>query len=393
MASDSISPALSKHHILGEILLGLDSAADLARASAAFLRVVGFLRRNRPLYRPPVLVFLDPEGYLHHAEPWHRSASSTARAFVRAADFRLSFLPDWGSWWRRDAGGGRRLLSRRTDTGAGSFADLIVCDPLRRRYVRIPRAAGAFGARDREDYRFAVLAPAGDGEDGSSLAVVWMVRLEGKVTVTALVFSSDTGEWRAARFNGWTRCNAVLTSCRHHPHTEASAGHRLGRRHSAKSSCSTRAGWNSLCCACLASREAFTGSTPLWKQGKGNWEGKLGFLTLCDGKLHLYCKSWQNNGVGSEEWLHEKTIHLPDGLGYSYTFSAVGGGCLVLQAVPLPQQSAEPADHVPQMPEIWYFTLNIRTLLVERLCALTKRINSGHLYANFLPPLSLPPSV
>jgi hypothetical protein len=48
--------------ILGEIFLRLDSAADLARASAActaFLCVARFLRRNRSLYRRPVVGFLE----------------------------------------------------------------------------------------------------------------------------------------------------------------------------------------------------------------------------------------------------------------------------------------------------------------------------------------------
>ncbi|KAK8458587.1 hypothetical protein SEVIR_3G402132v4 [Setaria viridis] len=72
--------------ILGEIFLRLDSAADLARASAActaFLRVARFLRRNRSLYRRPVVGFLQFElpssphrhpPSLHHAEPPHRFA-------------------------------------------------------------------------------------------------------------------------------------------------------------------------------------------------------------------------------------------------------------------------------------------------------------------------------
>lgn len=53
-AGDPASQPIFTDEILGEIFLRLDSAADLARASAActaFLRVVRFLRRNRTLYR------------------------------------------------------------------------------------------------------------------------------------------------------------------------------------------------------------------------------------------------------------------------------------------------------------------------------------------------------
>ncbi|CAN6348451.1 unnamed protein product, partial [Urochloa humidicola] len=82
---DSSAPAsllIFPDEILGEIFLRLDSADDLARASAActaFLRVARFLRRNRSLYRRPVVGFLRSEGpalasrrqprSLHHAEP------------------------------------------------------------------------------------------------------------------------------------------------------------------------------------------------------------------------------------------------------------------------------------------------------------------------------------
>jgi hypothetical protein len=31
-------------------------------------------------------------------------------------------------------------------------------------------------------------------------------------------------------------------------------------------------------------------------------EGKLGFLTIADGTIDLYCKNWQSNGVGAQEW-------------------------------------------------------------------------------------------
>jgi hypothetical protein len=60
--------------ILGEIFLRLDSAADLARASAArtaFIRVVRFLRRNRSLYRRTVISFLPSEA---------RSSATLARS-------------------------------------------------------------------------------------------------------------------------------------------------------------------------------------------------------------------------------------------------------------------------------------------------------------------------
>jgi len=33
-------------------------------------------------------------------------------------------------------------------------------------------------------------------------------------------------------------------------------------------------------------------------------DGRLGFLTIGDGTIDLYCKNWQSNCVGAQEWLH-----------------------------------------------------------------------------------------
>jgi len=230
--------------ILGEIFLRLDSTADLARAFAAactaFLRVVRFLRRNRAFYRPPVVVFLERKGptSLHHPEPPHGSASAT-RALAEAADFTLSSLPDAGSWVICDASGGRLLLSRPI-ADLARFPDFVVYDPLHRRHVRIPPIPAGLTSGSRA-VRFAYLTPAGV-EEGSSLVVVGMVMVPVESNVTALVFSSATG-------NGVESISTVgdmilpFSQLAATTRREASAGH-LGR--SAKCSCLTHARWNSL---------------------------------------------------------------------------------------------------------------------------------------------------
>ena len=84
-------------HLLAEIFLRLPAPEDLARTSAAcvaFRRLVtegSFLRRFRRLHAPPLLAFLDPEGF-HPALPPHPSAPA-AKALAATADFSLSFLP------------------------------------------------------------------------------------------------------------------------------------------------------------------------------------------------------------------------------------------------------------------------------------------------------------
>ncbi|XP_066356898.1 uncharacterized protein [Miscanthus floridulus] len=127
-----------------EIFLRLDAAADLARASAgcsSFRRIVSdrrFVRCFRSLHSPPVLGLIR-YGYREFLPvgPPHRSTPE-ARALAQDADFTFSFLPDPSAWSSRDARDGRVLLSRRI-SAAIAFEDFLVCDPLHRRYVKIPR--------------------------------------------------------------------------------------------------------------------------------------------------------------------------------------------------------------------------------------------------------------
>ena len=122
---------------------------------------------------------------------------------------------------------------------------------------------------------------------------------------------------------------------------------------------------------------------PLWRQGKGRFV----FLTLGDGVLDLYCKAWQDADAGAEEWRHEKRIPLLDGDDLRYTFSGAGSGYLLLQAIP--QDLSELASSSQEVPKVQYFTLEVKTLLMERLCLSNERVDFAHLYANF-PLLSLP---
>ncbi|CAL5068712.1 unnamed protein product [Urochloa decumbens] len=382
--------------ILGEIFLRLDSADDLARASAActaFLRVARFLRRNRSLYRRPVVGFLRTEGLsldprlnprsLHHAEPPHRAASA-GRALAQLVDLAFSFLSDPSSWRICDAGYGRLLLAARTTVTTAGFVDLVVCDPLHRRYVRIPPvpddlSTGAFpDDLPKGTYRwgrFPLLAPT--GEDESSFGVVWTVKLDGKAI--ALVFSSATGGWCRLTFCG-LRGNgaAMITSCRYYAH---------------RSVCQTSELFTDVLMLDTRRMKFSVVRIPRFRPIRLQaiveaGEGRLGLLTIGDGMLDLYCKAWQDNGAGgAEEWQHEKTIPLPDADSLMYTFSGVGAGYLLLRG--FPQDPSELASSSQEVPKIQYFTLEVKTLLMERLCVSNKCIDSAHLYANF-PLLSLP---
>ncbi|CAN6361803.1 unnamed protein product [Urochloa humidicola] len=379
--------------ILGEIFLRLDSADDLARASAActaFLRVARFLRRNRSLYRRPVVGFLRSEGpalasrrqprSLHHAEPPHPDASA-GRALAQLVDLSFSFLPDPSSWRICDAGDGRFLLASGTTR---FFMDLVVCDPLHRRYVRIPPVPDDLHNNTSPDDlptgnfrwgRFPLLASTGE----SSFGVAWMVKLDGKAK--AFIFSSATGKWRRVTFGGWRGTGAVMiTSCGDYAH---------------RSLCHTSGLFTDV--LMLDTRRMEFSVVRLPRVGLGRLqaiveagEGRLGLLTIGDGMLdlHLHCKAWQDNRAdNAEEWQHEKTIPLPDAGTLRYSFCGVGAGYLLLRGYP--QERSELASSSQEVPKVQYFTLEVKTLLMERFCLSNKCIDFAHLYANF-PLLSLP---
>uniref|UniRef100_A0A0A9GUB7 F-box domain-containing protein n=1 Tax=Arundo donax TaxID=35708 RepID=A0A0A9GUB7_ARUDO len=366
--------------LMEDIFLRLDGAGDLGRVSAActsFRRVVSgrqFLRRFRSLHAPPVLGFLKFEGpsgprprTLHHAEPPHRSAPA-ARALAQAADFAFSFLPDPDSWQIRDARDGRFLLSSRT---TADFGDLVICDPLHRRYVRIPTIPEDLTAGTSRFGWFPVLAPADDEEEEElSFGVIWMVQRGSQVS--AFVFSSATGKWRGVTFHGW-RCRAFLfTSCRHYAHGCLYL---------------TYASFDNVLMLDTRRMEFSIVDLPHVSQHRQNaiveaGEAKLGLLTLRGCFFYLYCGTWRDNGVGTEEWQHEKTIPLPDGLRYAIIGAA--DGHLLLKGC------SGQLDSSGQQMQGQCFTLKLKTMLVERLCVLNKHINDAHLYANVPPLLSLP---
>nr|CAB3462595.1 unnamed protein product [Digitaria exilis] len=102
-------------------------------ACTTFRRVISG-RRFRSLRPAPVLGFLefDAPGKFCPAEPPNRYAPA-ARGLAQFADFTFSFLPGGPIGWHVcDA---RVLLYRSSFTAY--FVDLVVCDPLHRRYVQL----------------------------------------------------------------------------------------------------------------------------------------------------------------------------------------------------------------------------------------------------------------
>ncbi|XBI04494.1 hypothetical protein VPH35_132784 [Triticum aestivum] len=221
--------------LLEEIFLHLPDPDTLAHASATcttFRRVAkgrAFCCRFRALHRPPLLGFMDADGF-HPAEAPHPSASLTGTLAPCATEF--SFKDDMkGPRWRpRDVRSGRVLLDwislhprftkswsyhdgsdisilmdSREFLGRGPYhawtkrelcnaADfhLVVCDPLSRGFVLLPTIPEDLAALPQDRLRAfePVLAPATGDEP---FEVICVARYETKLVI--FVFPSTTMQW------------------------------------------------------------------------------------------------------------------------------------------------------------------------------------------------------
>ncbi|KAL6623444.1 hypothetical protein ACP70R_033323 [Stipagrostis hirtigluma subsp. patula] len=390
MPSATAQPVLPDE-LLEDILLRLDDAADLARASAtcaSFHRVVTdrrFLRRFRSLHSPPVLgLLLDSsdgsrKGF-YPAQPPCRSAPA-ARAFAAAADFTFSFLSDPARWHVRDICDGRVLLARRLELPRASwfvFDKLVVYDPLHRRHVEIPPVPGdlAPNAWQREYEPF--LVPVGE-EKESSLRVICNVVYENKFVT--LVFSSLDGEWRDVT------CFSTATF-------ELMRYSILLNRHYAHG-CFYWTDYAQKVMLMLDMRDMKLSVVDLPDESEGQQKtiveagkDKLGLLILNRRMLDLYIKTCQDNSVGIEEWQHDNTIlltQLPDCV---WGIDSEAEGYIVLRG--LPRDELDAWMFPDEKPDVLYVTIDVKTLLIERLCVLKFETWPVYLYARFLPPLPLP---
>ncbi|WVZ66324.1 hypothetical protein U9M48_015564 [Paspalum notatum var. saurae] len=198
--------------LLEEIFLRLPTPADLGRACtacASFRRIItdrSFLRRFRAIHPPPLLAFVGFDISLHPAQPPHPSAP-LARALADAADFSYSFVPPArsdGPWYPRDVRQGRVLLESVPDFYDDSDVvvslrdlELVVCDPLYRLYVMLPRIPYELTAEHGRLVDFGILlAPTGDDEEETSFRVICTAWYQTKLF--AFVFSSINRQWHIA---------------------------------------------------------------------------------------------------------------------------------------------------------------------------------------------------
>jgi len=412
--------------LLEEIFLHLDEAADLARASAActsFRRIVSdhrFLRRfirSPSLHRRrPVLGLLENRGggenreIVFYPAQSPRLAALAAGACAEAADFTFSFVPHPKCWRVRDARDGRVLLSRsRFQSVSYALQDLVVCDPLHRRHVLIPpipddlldAAASTEHGGDQQELEFEpFLAPAPeandkeDDRDGHELSFRVMCNALSKTKVVAFAFSSAGRQWRAVTsFTNpiyvWTKLSSVwfrqsVRSCFYWTNSYENFVLVLD-------TCGTMR--FSIIIITDIPQTSYYGRSKIAVEAG---VGRLGLLLVDDNKLELYSKAWQGNNGGvfvpepAEEWRHDNTIPLP--IAGLWILSVAADGYAVLRGHPMDQVDLSVLDPMNHPSEAHYFTVDLKTLLLENLGVLKYGSVPEFLYASFPPPFS-PPTI
>ncbi|WVZ91254.1 hypothetical protein U9M48_037450 [Paspalum notatum var. saurae] len=213
MESPRPLPALT-NDLLEEIFLRIGSPGDLVRASAAsvnFRRLItdpSFLRRYRSLHPPLLFGLIDADGGgFQPAEAPHPSAA-LGRAVAGAADFSFEdYLPRGigGYHYLLDVQGGRVLLTYHAEEEEKKklLPHLAVCDPLARRCLLLPPIhEDRFASVDVQNRCIdAFLVPSGDEEDDTSFRVI--TRMICPEMVVAFIFSSATGHWSAGPSVSW----------------------------------------------------------------------------------------------------------------------------------------------------------------------------------------------
>ncbi|KAG8058422.1 hypothetical protein GUJ93_ZPchr0002g23646 [Zizania palustris] len=413
--------------VVEEIVVRLPSRSSLARAAAACsdFRVLisspRFLRRHRARHRPDQGVLLGvfscsaAGGGFHPAEPPYPAAAA-ACAVAEAADFSFAFLPDPEAsqedgagrahgWIIRDHRDGRFLLDRVSSGGAGNlFTDLVVCDPLSRRYVLLPtipeelraavnRPLGVLGGR-RWCEPFLSPVSAADNEAAEpSFTVIWMARCPRKVV--AFAFSSRDGQWREV------------------PSPECF----VWSRHRSPFGCPVHAVWNRRFYAhgcfywldCLTHRwlvldtRAMELTLAEIPSPAGFWEEHVAVVEGADGKVGVFAHDFYHpggnasiyyytivhDGDGPPRWQLEKTVPLPWPASHSrpYRIRAAANGCLILQVAH--GSPAFMSSHHSMDVEL--FKIDVKSFKLERICR--TRCGVGDQcwpYLGFPPSLSLP---
>ncbi|XP_047079008.1 uncharacterized protein LOC124689535 [Lolium rigidum] len=370
--------------ILAEIFLRLSTPTDLIRASgacASFRRVAAgrsFVRRFRKLHHPPLLGFLDERGVFLPALPPYPSAPADI-----AADFSFSFLPAPArDWVVRDSRDGRVLLDRTCPLLKIPFREMVVCDPLHRRFLLLPPIPDDLAATvedpiltDTSSSEAFLIPRCEDDEEETSFRAIWMSQCQTKLF--AFVFSSNTGQWRAVPSRSWNDLLAGLLPIGSaiFYHRECLYGcfyWRTGRSMEMKMLV-LDTGMMEFSIVEPLHEFRYSLDVATVEAGKG----RLGMFVLADAMCNLSYSTRQNDGGGSStQWQMEQTVSLGSG----YLFSIIGTAERYLF---LYRWQSSVSD-------FRVFAVDIKTFQLQQVCHVPKLCKLDA-YINFPPSvLSLP---
>ncbi|GJN35475.1 hypothetical protein PR202_gb24256 [Eleusine coracana subsp. coracana] len=245
-------------------------------------------------------------------EPPHRSAAAAA-VLAQAADFDFSFVSSRNNWNVCDVRDSRVLLSTR-HYPPEPFQYLVVCDPLHRRYATIPGIPGdLWPSSQQRGLRLMEFEPFLDPvsekekwEEGDDLPfrVICNVMYESKFVT--LVFSFVTGKWQPATSFSYEYTALV----RHYAHSCFYWTHVVSEDMLVLDPLDMKFSVVNLPPSIYQGWQAARNERAIVDAG----EGRLGLLVFGSDKrcLDLYLKTMGNNGIGTEDWQHYKTIHLPN---------------------------------------------------------------------------------
>ncbi|KQK20221.1 uncharacterized protein LOC100837811 [Brachypodium distachyon] len=400
-------PAIT-NDLLAEIFLRLPTPGDLVRASAvcvSFRRLVtvrSFLRRFLSLHAPPFLGFLDGDGDVFHlALPPHPSAPA-ARAVSLSADFSFSFLPTHDRWIVLDVRDGRFLLDRAPEEYGREesldFTELAVCDPLQRRCLLLPPVPDDLAASVEHPLHVEFgcwcepfLVPSGEDdeeEEGeleeTSFRVIRMAHC--KTKLVAFIFSSSTGQWRTFASHCWSDLLGE---------TGVSTDVIFGRQYACSCFYWVVGSTEKLLVLDTRKMEFSIADVPPGCHRRhiaivDAGEGRPGMFSLrenvADDTVCLHYIVRRNQDESSSQWQMEKTVPLDSA--YRYYIRGATERYLLLLRCPrhLNVRSLLDVRHFE------WFSLDVKTLQLDKVCVLNHGILHTHIYTNF-PPSLLPPTI
>ncbi|CAO1941675.1 unnamed protein product [Urochloa humidicola] len=364
-----------------EIFLRVASPADLARTSAAcvsFRRLIsdpGFLRRYRSIHPPLLLGFLSSAGF-QPAEAPHPSAA-VAYAVARAADFSFGFIPlptkRRRRWCPIDAREGRVLVECRSITHEEVRLDLAVCDPLFRRYLLLPPMTedllASVELQNKDMFvSGASFVPSRDMEETSFSVIRWVLS---DTKFVVFVFSSGSGHWTVGTSTSLDDLGVyeddeslVSGKCMH--------------------GCFY---WTVNCTKKLLKLDMSTMELSTYDFPPNHDGGDIIVVESGEGnvaifsQLHAdtsvdYYNLLQNGTERSHEWHMGSTIQLPDPYTSEYYINGPAEGYIFLAG------KEEDATHAA------FFSLEIKSLKIERVCMKTYSFHSAIPYFGFPPSMS-----